>query len=55
MIKKELTRLTAEQAEAIVSAHDVQEALDSEGDALLANDPELHDAYSALVKIAEGE
>ena len=51
------TILTPEQAQAISDAHEIQTMLNNEEEfeLLKANNPELLEAYQALVKIAESK
>lgn len=54
--KKHVKRIfDAEQAETIVEAHDIRQALDDdeESDLLKANNPHLYYAYLALIELAD--
>lgn len=47
--------MTPEQAKAIVDAHDIDEIMDDfeEWDLLMANNPELADAYEAIYEYSK--
>ena len=47
-----LTKLTREQAQAIIDAHEINMDDGEETELLEANNPELADAYRALLAIA---
>ena len=47
-----LTKLTKEQAQAIIDAHEINMDDGEETELLEANNPELADAYRALLAIA---
>jgi hypothetical protein len=50
-------RITTEQAQAIMDAHEISAMLqnDEERELLEVNNPELYEAYQTLEKIADGQ